>query len=72
MAKRIITEQEIEKFKENLLEAEKSLNTVKKYVCDVRKLQKYIGQNILTKQLLTQYKDYLKYEGKYKINLNYS
>lgn len=68
MAKRIITEQEIEKFKENLLEAEKSLNTVKKYVCDVRKLQKYIGQNILTKQLLTQYKDYLKYEGKYKIN----
>lgn len=66
--RKIITEYEIKKFKRYLLKAEKSLNTIEKYMCDIRKLQKYVQKKALTKQLLLQYKKQLEEQGQYKIS----
>lgn len=66
--KKVITEKEINKFRRDLLKMEKSLSTVEKYMRDIRKLQKYVGQERLTKQLLLQYKDYLEQQEKYKVS----
>lgn len=54
-----ITSEKIERFRTYLTEAERSENTISKYVRDVGKLQKYAQQQDLSKTLMIEYKSYL-------------
>ncbi len=64
----IITEKLLERYKVYLTDSEKSLATTSKYIRDVRKLMEYVnGQNI-TKELVTEYKEYLRTNKKYKLS----
>lgn len=64
----IITEKLLERYKIYLADNEKSLATTSKYIRDVRKFMEYVnGQNI-TKELVTEYKEYLRTNKKYKLS----
>ena len=64
----IITEKLLERYKIYLADNEKSLATTSKYIRDVRKFIEYVkGQNI-TKELVTEYKEYLRTNKKYKLS----
>ena len=64
----IITQKLLERYRIYLADNEKSLATTSKYIRDVRKLMEYVnGQNI-TKELVTEYKEYLRTNKKYKLS----
>lgn len=65
MEKRI-TDTMLETYKQYLYEQEKSEATIKKYMCDLKKLVQFVGNKELTKLLAIQYKDYLKENYNYK------
>lgn len=57
--KKIITEELLDNFQLYMREGEKSPSTIKKYMCDVRKLQKYAHGKEITKKMMVEYKAYL-------------
>lgn len=66
--KYVITEKSMELFRKKLIEEEKGILTVEKYMRDIRKLYDYFNGRTVSKELLLQYKDELKNSGKYKIS----
>lgn len=66
--KHIITEEILQKYDEYLGMEEKSKATIKKYICDVKKLMAYAGGQEITKKLMLRYKDYLRINKKYKLS----
>lgn len=64
--KYVITESGMELFRKKLIEEEKGKSTIEKYMRDIRKLYEYFEEREINKELLIQYKDYLKNSGKYK------
>ncbi len=64
---RIITNENIEQFRNYLVCAEKSRQTIRKYLRDIRKFREYAGAGEVTKELLVRYKEYLEQSGRYKI-----
>lgn len=64
--KYVITESGMEIFRKKLIEEEKGKSTIEKYMRDIRKLYEYFEEREINKELLIQYKDYLKNSGKYK------
>lgn len=63
-----ITESNIRHFQKKLIENEKSQNTIKKYIRDIRKFQAYIKNEKLTKELVVSYKKSMEQGGHYQIN----
>ena len=59
MELRILTQTDIGKFRNYLLEDEKSKATVEKYLRDARAFLVYAGEKAVTKTLVIQYKEYL-------------
>lgn len=66
MKVKTITEKEIALFEQKLMKAEKSASTIKKYVRDVKKLQKFAEGNELTHAVMLAYKKQLETKGTYK------
>ncbi len=64
----IITEQILENYKEYLTEEEKSIATINKYICDIRKLIDYAAGQEITKKLMLEFKEYLRVDKKYKLS----
>lgn len=65
--KRIITEEKILQYQEYLYEEEKIVATIKKYICDLKKLLNYVAGREITKKLMIQYKEMLKEEKGYRL-----
>ena len=65
MKKRIISNQTINAFKIYLVENEKAEATIQKYIHDIRCFADYVGERVLTKTLILDYKAML--EQKYAI-----
>lgn len=63
---RKITEKTLLEYREHLYEEEKSRATINKYMCDLKKLKDYVGEQELTKLLVIGYKEHLRKDGKYK------
>lgn len=57
---RQITESDILQFKGKLLEEEKSKSTIQKYMRDMKAFRKFAGKQEVTKDMVIQYKQYLK------------
>lgn len=66
MKVKAITEREIALFEKKLVRAEKSANTIQKYVRDVRKLQKFAEGKRLNKALVLDFKKQLAENENYK------
>lgn len=64
----IITEEILQKYSEYLDMEEKSRATIKKYICDVKKLMVYAGGQEITKKLMLGYKEHLRINKKYKLS----
>jgi site-specific recombinase XerD len=64
--KRKITEELLEQYKVSMYEQEKSKATIQKYMCDLKKMVKYVGNRELSKLLVIEYKEYLRNEKQYK------
>ena len=64
----IITKENVEQFRSYLIYTEKSRQTIRKYLRDIRKFQQYAGNGKLTKELLVQYKGYLEQNCHYKVS----
>lgn len=64
---RIITEKILEEYEKDMYKEEKSKLTIKKYMRDLRKLEKYVGGKTITKELMVSYKEYLLHEKQYKV-----
>ncbi len=62
---RMITDERINEYKSILICDEKSEHTIEKYLRDIKKLQNFLSERELTKELLIEYKAYLKGCGKY-------
>lgn len=60
MKKRIITEKSMKRFKEYLIENEKSNATVKKYMHDISHFMEYLSSQKLEKPIILNYKEELK------------
>ena len=65
---RIITKENVERFRNYLIYTEKSRQTIQKYLRDIRKFQQYAGNGELTKELLVKYKGYLEQNCHYKVS----
>lgn len=63
--KKKITKRLLEGYKKYLYEQEKSQATIDKYMCDLKKLTKFVDNRELNKMLIIEYKTFLK-EMKYK------
>lgn len=63
-----ITEKNIRHFQKILIQNEKSQNTIKKYIRDIRKFQAYIKNEKLTKEIVVSYKKSMEQDGRYQIN----
>lgn len=50
----------LEEYREYLYEAEKSPSTIRKYMCDLRKLQTFFSGRELSKKGMVAYKEMLK------------
>lgn len=61
-----ITEELLENYRIYLCEQEKSSSTIRKYICDLKKLVEYCGGRELSKLLVIKYKEYLMDEKQYK------
>lgn len=57
---RQITESDILQFKRKLLEEEKSKSTIQKYMRDMKAFRTFAGKKEVTKEMVIQYKQYLK------------
>ncbi len=68
MKKRFITEKEIKGYKLYLKDKEMSRATTDKYIRDLKKLVDYAGGRELSKELMVDYKEYLRECGKYKMS----
>lgn len=64
----IITEQILEEYREYLIEEEKSIATINKYVCDIRKLMVYADGKEITKRLMLEFKEDLRTGKNYKLS----
>ncbi|MCX4325948.1 MAG: tyrosine-type recombinase/integrase [Lachnospiraceae bacterium] len=64
----IITEKILQKYSEYLDMEEKSKATIKKYICDIKKLMAYAGGQEITKKLMLEYKEHLRINKKYKLS----
>lgn len=62
---RIITEELIKKYEGYLYEEEKAPATIRKYICDLRKLQKFAKGREIDKKRMIQYKESLHRDGNY-------
>ena len=58
-----ITKIDIERFKEYLIEEEKTISTIKKYMCDINEFLNWQEQDNITKKDLLEYKSYLNDKG---------
>lgn len=58
-----ITKIDIERFKEYLIEEEKTISTIKKYMCDINEFLNWQEQDNITKKDLLEYKSYLNEKG---------
>lgn len=65
---KIITEKILEEYKEYLINEEKSISTINKYMCDINKLKEYANGCEITKKLMIEYKEYLRTDKKYKLS----
>lgn len=63
---RIVTQQQIKKFRKLLSQNEKSKNTIEKYVRDILKFQEFMAGENVTKNKVLAYKSHLEHCGKYK------
>lgn len=63
--KRIITKEMLLQYQEYLYEEEKTTATIKKYICDLKKLLIYAGGREVTKKMMIEYKEALR--KKYKL-----
>lgn len=68
MKDKIITECKMAQFERSLRKAEKSVNTIQKYMRDVRKLQHFANGKKLTKEVMMDYKKQLQECGNYKVS----
>ena len=66
--KRIITEETLNAFREHLIEEERSENTIRKYVRDIRKLMDYAQGVEVTKRLVIEFKEQLLRQDQYRIS----
>lgn len=66
--KRIINTESIEYFKMVLIRNEKSIQTIEKYIRDIKKLMIYAHGQSISKEMLLEYKEYLEKCGRYKIS----
>ena len=64
----IITEQILKEYREYLIEEEKSIATINKYICDIRKLMVYADGKEITKRLMLEFKEDLRTGKKYKLS----
>ncbi len=62
---RVITKEKIEQLHQRLICTEKSSQTIRKYLRDIRKLQQYAGDREVSKELLVIYKAYLEQKCHY-------
>jgi len=62
MQERKLTEKLIQKFHQYLIGEEKSTATVEKYLRDVRAFAVYVGEKMITKEVVMAYKSYLQNE----------
>ena len=60
--KRIINTESIEYFKRVLIRNEKSIQTIEKYIRDIKKLMIYAHGQSISKEMLLEYKEYLGYD----------
>lgn len=65
---RVITDNTLEYFRKMLIMAEKEIQTIDKYIRDIKKLMEYAKGQSISKEMLLRYKDYLQKCGKYKIS----
>lgn len=65
--KRMITEEKILQYQEYLYEEEKTTATIKKYICDLKKLMDYLSGREITKKLMIEYKEALRKEKGYRL-----
>ncbi|MCM1193252.1 MAG: hypothetical protein NC389_12590, partial [Acetatifactor muris] len=65
---RIITEERIFQFEQELRQSERMGNTIAKYMRDIRKFQSYLDGREATKALAVEYKEHLRSCGKYKVS----
>lgn len=56
---RILTAEIIDDYRENLVLQEKSAATIEKYIRDVKAFSKYAQSNVITKEIVITYKNYL-------------
>lgn len=63
-----ITEQILADYAKHLARDEKSRATIRKYICDIKKLIKYAGGRMVTKELVVAYKESLRKSQKYKLS----
>ncbi len=68
MKKLIITEREINIFRIKLVEEEKCIQTIEKYIRDIRKLEEYSKERKITKQMMIQFKADLENCNQYKVS----
>lgn len=68
LEKRIITQERILRFRNELYRSEKTVNTIEKYIRDIGKFQAFLDGRAVTKELAMEYKEYLCNVGKYKIS----
>lgn len=58
--KRFITEKMLLRYREYLYNEEKATATIKKYICDLKKLLNYVSGRAITKRLMIEYKEDLR------------
>ncbi|MCI8749406.1 MAG: tyrosine-type recombinase/integrase [Lachnospiraceae bacterium] len=63
-----ITEQILENYAKHLARDEKSRMTIRKYICDIKKLIEYADGRVVTKELVVSYKESLRTSQKYKLS----
>lgn len=61
-----VTETILKAYQEHLLEEEKSQATIDKYMCDLKKLVQFMGDEEITKLRMIEYKTHLRENQKYK------
>ena len=65
---RMIDEEMIKQFEAHLKEEERSTNTIKKYLRDIRKFKEYVKEAEVTKSLVVSYKKSLLADRKYEVS----
>jgi len=66
--RRIIKETMLGRYEDYLRRREKSMATVKKYLCDLRKLMNYAGGKEISKEMVLAYKDKLLTQDGYRVS----